>query len=399
MLRVLLFLLVGLLVGCQGQQEPLPTLANLDAVAATAATTSVPLTSEAPNRLDLPPTWTPSPPPTLTPTQPTTTPTPTPVNFRERGTLYYIFNGDSIVELAADGSFEDLLPIPHLGQPINDLALSPDNNLLAYVAPGSGSAREIYLTDRTGTQTNQLSQLGFAHVFGLVWRPDSMTLAFFAAQAPELPLEIYLIGADGSGQRRPIQRPSAQLSELAWGPDGQRLFFSDDVIYMVEPATGLLSPPLTAPTGFGPAHQLAHSPTDPRLYYLKSWRDFDSGSAGGLLNSIDTTRLDTAPQELRIGDAFYTQLAFSQDGGYMLLVGDNAIIVQEQTFKSSTRVAENLQMPPQAVFSPNAADIAYINLDTQGVPQVFVVSREGGQPTQITFHSEGTIEDLVWAAQ
>ncbi|MBZ0294016.1 MAG: hypothetical protein K8L99_15745, partial [Anaerolineae bacterium] len=383
----------GIMVGCQGsQQSPLPTQVDLAAVEVTdAPATATPRV--------LPPTWTPSPPPTLVPTEPTATATPTPVNFRETGTLYYIFNGDSIVELAADGSFEDLLPIPQLGQPISDLALSPDDNLLAYVAPGNGSAREIYLTDRAVSQVRQLSQLGFARVFGLVWRPDSGTLAFLAAQAPELPQEIYLTGVDGSGQRRPIQRPSAQLQDLAWGPDGLRLYFSDDVIYALEPATGLLSPPLTSPTGFGPDHALVHDPGAPRLYYLKTSRNFDTGVISGVLSSIDTTRIDITPRELRANNVFYTELAFSRDGGYLLLVGDHGITVQEQAFKSSTRVVDGLQVEPQAVFSPDASQVAYVDLDAQGIAQVFVVSRQGGSPTQITFHSEGSIDDLVWAAR
>lgn len=383
------------LTACQQQQTALPTLVNLDALATDSAAATQ--TSQPPTRTSLPPTWTPSPPPSETPADTIDLFTPTPLGFRPFGTLYYIFNDDSIVELAADGSFEDLLPIPHIGQLITDLRLSPNGEWLAYVAPGSGSARELYVTDRTGTNTVQVSRLGFARVFSPAWKPDSSALVFLASQAPETPLEVYIVGVDGSGQRQLTQGQSANLREPVWNAAGDRVFFSDDAIYAVDLMTGARSPALTIPSGFGADYELTHSPVTNRLYYLKRRRNMDTGEDGSVLSFIDTTSVEERANE-NIGPlVFYDALRFSPSGDYLLLVQDGDVLAQTQVFNTSVPVVRGAQVDPRPVFSPDSELVAYVNVDDTGIEQIYIVSRQGGTPTQITTHTEGTMTDLHWA--
>lgn len=403
MLRIIVILCFGLVLtaACTPTADnvALPTLADFNAAVTVEPETTAEVTSAPASTRELPPTWTPSPPPTVPPTDAADVPTAAPANYRPLGTLYYIFNNDAIVELAADGSFEELLPIPHIGQNITGLALSPDQTELVYVAPGAGSAREIYATDRTGSSTRQVTQLGFAQVAPPVWNPDGTTLAFLAAQGDEFPFGIYSIRRDGAGQRSVTPFTGLQLSDLVWSNTGEKLFFAyDGAVHGLNVAAGEVTPPLTVPTGFGPDHALAHSPTTNRIYYLKAQRDMNTGETGGILAFFDSARNEIPASELRSAQVFYDSLRFSTDGDYLLLTRNGDITVQNQTFGSSILLVSGGQVDPRPVMSPDSAMVAFVDHDANGVEQIFTVSRQGGPPTQITFHQEGTINNLTWAA-
>jgi hypothetical protein len=87
----------------------------------------------------LPPTWTPI--PSSTPL-PTDTPRPVEDVSPNLGTIYYIYNGDSVIAVAVDGSRQEF--ILNFAT-ISYLTPSPDGELLAFIAPGSGSAYEVWI--------------------------------------------------------------------------------------------------------------------------------------------------------------------------------------------------------------------------------------------------------------
>jgi hypothetical protein len=395
--HALILLILLAVVGCQTNTDSaaLPTLADLNALATDDAATAMALAS--PTREPLPPTFTPSPTFTVTPTSPVDVPTLTPEGFRPTGTLYYIINGDALVELAADGSFEDLLPIPHIGQDVSGLALSPTDDLLAYIAPGAGSAREVYITDRQGSATRQMSQLGFAEVQTPVWRPDGAALAVIAAQGPGAPRSIYLLDIFAGTQRPVLQLPSTELRDLTWNQDGTRLYFSDKTIFSLDLLSGQVSPSLTATSGFGPDFAVVHSPTTPELYYLKTLQDLDTGQRGGVLSFFTTEAIPEIPVERPGAKLFVDDLAYSRDGAWLLISGETGVWVQDQLMQIATNVVLDAAVPPQPALSPDAEQVAYVDLDGQGIQQIYVVNRRGGPPTQLTFHQDGIISDLVWA--
>lgn len=399
MLRVFLLLLLLVIAACQpSASEPLPTLAGSGAADAEQTPEVISTPSPTSVRPTLPPTWTPEPEPTAVPTDPADVPSPTPLGFRESGTLYYIFNEQSIVELAPDGTFEDLLPIPNIGQLITDLAPALDDTQLAYVAPGSGSAREIFVTNRAGTETRQITQLGFARITDLAWRPGTNEIAFLASQAPDTPMDIYLINADGGSQRRLLARNSTEIRDLAWDYNGRFLYFSDDLIYAVDAGVGSATQPLTATTGFGPDTSPAHSPTDDLLYYLKPFKDFDTGIIGGTVTYIRTTDLLTQADEIQGAELYASGLSFSRDGQYLLVYSDNAVWVQAQATNTAFQILQDGQTAPHPVLSPDAEEVAYVNLDEAGIEQVYITTRLGEGPVKITEHQEGTITNLIWVA-
>lgn len=383
------------LAGCQPAAAPSapPTLADLSALATSDAATAAALAT--PTRTPLPPTWTPLPGPTETATP---TPPPTaPAGFRAQGTIYYIFEGKTVIELAPDGTFADLLPLPQAWDRVTDLGVSPDGAALSFVAPGPGSARELYVLDRRTLAYRQLSALGYASLLRPAWRPGGGEIAFLAAQSPDMAPAIYSAALNEQGQRLLWAAQGAALRDLAWSADGALLFFSAGEIYALDVAGGTVSPPLTAVSGFGPDYGLAHSPTDAALYYLKPFRDLQTGAAGGRPHRISTADLSAAPVEQKVGDGFMERLVFSGDGAFLALASATDVWLRELAFNTSVQVVSGAGQPPQPALSPDGQQAAYIDLDAAGVPQVFVVDRLGGAPRQLTAHMYGTVSDLVWA--
>lgn len=393
-------LLLFLLAACQAQtgQETIPTLITLNP-----ATAAPKVKPTAANRLPtLPPTWTPSPLPTLAATA---TSAATPTANISQGTLFFIFNGDSIARLTPDGAAEDLIRVG--GAPA-DLTAAPDGSLLAYTAQGSGSAREVFVTSPDGIYTQQVSCLGFARVLKPAWSFDSRTLAFAASQTSDGPLGIYTANVAGSGQcpagnnqRQVTQLDDNQLDSIAWSPAGDWLFFSHGAISATSLTDDTVYLDWIPATGYGPNLSPAHSPVGDTLAYLKADRNNRTGQVGGTIFTVSTASMAAPPQEFRGAQLLAHRLQYSRDGRFMLVATERDVWVQDGKTGSSLPVVEGRRFDPQPVFSLDAVLIAFVDggRDRLTVPQVFVVSRTGGSPTQITFHQEGTINDLVWSAR
>jgi Tol biopolymer transport system component len=333
-------------------------------------------------------------------------PSPTPdTRITGTGHIFYIFNGDSIVRLSADDATEELILVG--GAPA-DLTLSPDGTLLAYTAAGSGSAREVFVSNLDATYTQQVSCLGFAHVVAPTWSPDGKSFIFAAAPLPNEPLRIYMADFAGSGdcptgnnQRQIAQLEQTSLSNFTWNPEGTLAFFSSNNIYGIDTVLGEMFPPLTQFTGYGPDFSPAHSPRTPQLMYLKTERDEATGTNGGTIFQINSAQLDRLPlQELRGAPLKARGLHWSNDGFFLAIAGERDVWVQDQRSNNSLQVVTAANFYPQPVFSPDAAQLAYVDGASGAItiPQIFVINRSGDNPAQVTFHQEGTISDLNWSA-
>jgi Tol biopolymer transport system component len=318
--------------------------------------------------------------------------------------LFFIFNGDSIARLSPDGSAEELI---HVGGAPADLAAAPDGGLLAYTAQGSGSAREIFVISPDGRYAQQVSCLGYARVLKPAWSPDGQTVAFAASQTADGPLGIYTANFAGSGQcptgnnqRQIVQVDDSQLDSIVWDRSGGWLFFSHGAISAVNPADGRFYAAWIPATGYGPNRALAHHPAADTLVYLKANRDSRTGQVGGMMFAARTGDIGEAAQELPGTPILARRLRYSRDGRFLLIAAERDIWVQDERSGSSLPLVQGGHFDPQPVLSPDAGVVAYIDggRDRLTVPQVFVISRIGGEAAQLTFHQEGSITDLTWAA-
>jgi len=407
MRRLLVAVIVWMLAACQQQptEQVLPTRMDLNAIASSTAAvaTSEAVTTAAVTPPTLPPTWTPLPPASPLPTQtPLAILTSTPPGFSAAGTIFFIFNGDSIAALKGDGSSEGLIAVG--GAPA-DLTLSPDGSLLAYAADAAGSAREVYVTNHDGTYVQKVSCLGFSRVQQPTWSWDSTMLAFFAAQTPDGPMDVYVASVAGSGncptdnQQRQITRLASQdLRDLTWSPNGQWVFFSNGPVLATNVLTGETLPPLTMPTGFGPDFALAHHPTSSELFYLKTDGDVETGRRGGTLSQMDTSEVQPQMTEIRGAELFARSLRWGSDGQYLLISTDTDVLLLAEEAGTSVEVVTGSRFLPQPALSPDSEFVAYVDAGAEnpGVPQIWLADRRGESHIQITHHQEGAIDDLAW---
>jgi hypothetical protein len=400
------FVLVLVLSACRPQQPTLVLPTQLDInVISTATAEAAAIRAQTVAAIippTLPPTWTPE--PIVSPT-PTTPPPPVEESLISDalGAIYYIYNGDSIARVPADGSSEPELIV--LAPAISDLTLSPDGTLMAFVAQGNGSAREIYVTNLDGTYNQQITCLGYSRIIEPTWSWDNGRLAFFASQTSDGPMDVYtadIVGASdcptGNNQRPWTQLGSQNFAGLTWDIDGEHIYFSDYNIKAVDLDSGMTYD-ATQSTGFGPDTRPHYNPYDDLLYFL---RPRDTGHEGGHLfvqTVSDVVAGVEPPQPGGVMGYYATSIALNQAGDQIVLATEGGgLIIFSLSTGTPIQVAESLvSMPPQPVFSPDSQQVAYIALAAVA-PQIYVVPRLGGGATVVTNHAEGTVEDIVWAA-
>lgn len=103
-----------------------------------------------------------------------------------------------------------------------DLAWSPDGRQIAYTGIGPGDTEGIYVTSVEGNGERNISGGGG----GPRWSPDGKQIAFMKGAIRGV--EVYLMNADGSGQRNLSNSLEREEFALAWSPDGRKILFASD---------------------------------------------------------------------------------------------------------------------------------------------------------------------------
>lgn len=400
-----------MLVACSSQQdEALPTrvvLPDENSIPETTQTIAQAddLPTETPARSGLPtlpPTFTPA--PTETPI-PTRTPTNTPVI--QVGAILFAYNNDSIIRVNDDGTSQELIITFGVGIPISNMRLSPKGDLIAFIAPGNGSAREVWIANSTGTYLQQVSCLGYANLQNLTWSLDGQALAFTASQAPNDPMDIYTVGWQGANdcpignkQQLVLDRNSTNFGGLAFSADGSHLFFSDGQIYAVNLSNFSVSEALSPSIGFGADFNLANHPNANTLAYLQDIGRQTGGVRGGNLTFLNVATLDR--MNVLSQDTIPIQkFVWKHDGSAVLQSLENRVVLVPVGSGVSRTATSTAARFPNAVFSPDELGVAYLGEDstTPTLSQIFTVSLTGGTPRQITAITEGQIGDFVWVSK
>jgi WD40 repeat protein len=389
-----------LLSACQ-QQPPqvLPTVRSVESAQTEAAQTQAALPTPTPTataRFQLPPTFTPTPLNTPTPTQ-------APLQSQSSNSrFYYLYNDDSIAVVNADGSDNAIVVTLGVGQTISEYALSPDLTKIAFVAPGAGSGREVYISDISGTNIQKLSCLGYADVRGVVWTPDSTQLVFFAAPTSVDAGNIYIMqsangqGCPNSNSMRilaPIQ--ARDFRSMTFNRTGSLLFYAGggEAIYTWDMVTNARARASAEPA-FGPDAAPRQNPITDELVFLRQ-QIKGAQHTGSLVRLEDSREVPETPYQF-LGDPYDAlDLRWSGDGTLLLMTTAASILyLDTELNRLATLPISGLRLPEAAAANRDA--IAYTAYDATNVIQIFIYDLNREQIHQVTQNPEGLIRSITW---
>ena len=218
------------------------------------------------------------------------------------------------------------------------------------------------------------------------WSPDGRKIVFEGADGPYACCGVYVVNADGSGQRRLARNGRAP----AWSPDGRTIaFFSDSEIYLMN-ADGSEHRPLTRPLTPG-KRSLAWSPDGRKLAFLNDddrqfrFNLYVVGSDGSGLRNL-TSKLAAARSGFGAG-APASDPVWSPDGRKLAFVRLNArhgIYV----VKADGSGLRNLTPKPVGAYadpawSPDGRKLAFVS-ERDGNSDVYVMNANGSGQRSLT---------------
>jgi TolB protein len=285
--------------------------------------------------------------------------------------------GQSIITLALAVAFAALAPAPapaaFAGEPgklvFSSLADGDKNVIAADPAPGSAWQR---LTTNPGEDAQA------------AWSPDGTRVAFRARRPGEHYFEIYLVEADGSGERRLTYTPRAAndalpySSQPSWSPDGSEIVFRSN--RDGEPDVWVMRADGTD------ARQVADDPGDERYpgfspdgtrIAFTSTRDGDT--------DVFTMRRDGGDvQKLTHNEVYDSAPAWSPDGARIAFergaAGDdpsNELWTMAAAGGDERQLTFNDTLDEGAAWSPDGARIAFTSARSDPDGDIFVMNADG----------------------
>ena len=407
---IILVILASLIAGCEPEQdEPLPTMVDLDAtnavVAANATETAIAPTATS-LRPTLPATFTPT--PDLLPPEtplPTVDPnvSPTPEGYNEDGTIYYNYNGDSIARVLPDGSLNEIILTFGVDQLITDITASPNGELIAFVGPAGGSAREVWVTNRDGSYLQQVSCLGYNEVRSPSFAPDSNRIAFFAAPLATTNMALYVadfIGSNdcptGNNQQLLFPMSTTLTGDIAWNSTQDLVYYNAAGTYVYDFGSQA-SYIISRGAGFGSDFSAVYDYDSDQFVYLRFVRNLTTGETGGDVVLIEDANTFRAEYEFEPLEVYAIDVEFGEDNESIIYATSDEIIVYEYPTTTRFTIADGLS-DPLFTFAPNKEDFVYTDIDQDtGVVQLYRANRIDRRDTeQITFNPEGSILDVLW---
>ncbi len=143
-------------------------------------------------------------------------------------------NNQDIYVMSADGTSIRQLTT----DPARDMFpdWSPDGNQIVFVSYRAGGIRELFVMEADGSHQRQLTSNQAEYTQWEQWSPVADQIAYiFHSNLENQGGRIFVIGATGAGLRQ-ITPEAGPLGEtdLAWAPDGKKLYFVSNRSHYVE---------------------------------------------------------------------------------------------------------------------------------------------------------------------
>lgn len=301
--------------------------------------------------------------------------------------LYFISSRDGNYRIYATDLSRNFTRKLH-NQPVGfDITLSPDGSRIAFVGIAQ-QAPALFVMDWNGKNLQVINQPTGQQIANPLWSPDNEHLAFTLRGDGQV--DIHVISADGSGQRRlPIESAEMEKQLLAWSPDGSQIAFrtpnsQQPAIWVIQ-ADGS-QPPATATEGIT-ATWAQWSPDGAQLVYVATSR----GTFGRQVYVQDAECVRVPAQDscslTALGETqmagVYDQALWSPDNQHILLhsartrqPGTRYIYVMDADGKQWP-LTNHSQQAFAPAWSPRGERIAYVTGGLNGSPKLFIAGLDG----------------------
>ncbi|MGH2650262.1 MAG: hypothetical protein ACRDHS_13490 [Actinomycetota bacterium] len=254
------------------------------------------------------------------------------------------------------------------------------------------AAREIYLTNPTGSEVRALTDAGADGMAAAepAWSPDGSKMAFVLGPPEHLGAyagdgDIYVMNADGTRLIRLTE--GLRTAGPAWSPDGTQIVFSQDqgtsLVVMNSDGTGARELRLDG-QAYPPYQSPAWSPDGTRIAFQAS------PGPRAETNSVYVANIDgTGTTRITHGGLDGTP-AWSPDDSLLAYAGPDGIYLLDVATGSEhgltdCRFREDCGRDSHPSWSPDGMRIAFARQDGAGTTvQVFVVNADGSGLHQLT---------------
>ncbi len=286
----------------------------------------------------------------------------------------------------------ELLRSMHRGQPIGQVAISPDGKQLAWHT--SGEIRVAAIDDvARSRRITAASENQTCSEDDLVWSPDSAALAFFSdCASPGVQTDLYLAPVDGGPARR-LTTLKGYVDSPAFSPDGAHIAF----LYVegaTRPAGALAAEPL--PSGvIGEDHIEIQRLAMADVHALQPAAPMFVSPA-----SLHVFEFDWSPDSKSL--AYVAADPPGENNWWVAKLYTQAIGQAPQAILAPADVTGPLHGLQIAVprWSPNGKLIAFIGglMSDQGVTggDVWAIDAHGGDPRDLTPRRSATAEWIEW---
>lgn len=389
---IALALLLLLVAACAPSRE-VPTVMVLDAMTTeqvATATAAALATFLAPPTL--PPTWTPS--PVLSPTPEALAETTSPAATGPQERLVFVANG-AFWSVNVDGT--GLAPLTG-AVGARDLALSPDGRRVAFIAPGPGSALEVFVLNLGDATVRQVTSLGFADVVDPSWHPDGSQVIFAAGRYQGQEREVYTVRPDGQSLRQLTTLAMPGLSDPIFTPDGNGILFAAPGLMLMDLASGDRTT-LTVSSGSLNDSSPRFRPGSDQVVYIELSLG-EAGYPGGPLRYFDLNTFNPDAEPPTLVDLYVQSFVFAASGQWLAFTSHDGVYLVDFDTMSSRQLTGTGGVLPRVAISPNSSRIAYLagNTTGGGAPQLVISGRAGRDPRVVADVAAQEVGDLLWVA-
>ena len=267
-------------------------------------------------------------------------------------------------------------------------AWSPDGGAITYLRAKKGDFRgAIYVVSADGRRLRKLSP-DTAHDRGGQWSPDGRRiLVVRQGRRDDLsPLDIWVMNADGSGQRNLTPAPGTEvLGGPDWSPDGQTIAFgSDDGDIYVMNADGSGQRRLTRGTA---GDSVPIWSPDGRTIAFTRALPARNGKGGRRAPEIHVMNADGSGQRKLSRNAGYDYgAAWSPDGQKIAFVrgpGKPEIHVMNADGSGQKRLTRKDAADFFPVWSPDGRRIAFLS-ERDGNGEIYIMNADGSGQRNLT---------------